>query len=301
MTLNDVEARKTLATLIRIGMGLLFVSGGWNKLYQLLDPALEPAVMSSYLGAHGYINTFFVAYLFDGADAFLTPWGFLTILSTFELVTGLLLLAGLLVRPIALIYAFLLWSFVIALPVMTAPGAAIEANTFTTPAILVQIRDIGLSGLMFLLFNLGSGRNSFDARVLPNLAKGTLARGDGLGLLLRVSLAAPLIVGGAFAGYADIQTFAMPGIVLFVVGLWILAGELPRFAGAALAAILIWFMVTKIGFDKSLIANLNGIKREFAFLAAAIGYALLGGGTVYTLRDCVRRIGASLSRTPTSS
>jgi|OM-RGC.v1.029007504 hypothetical protein len=43
-------------------------------------------------------------------------------LSVFELVSGLLLIVGLVVRPLSLAYAFLLWSFVVALPVMTAPG-----------------------------------------------------------------------------------------------------------------------------------------------------------------------------------
>ena len=64
-------------------------------------------------------------------------------------------------------------------------------------------------------------------------------------------------------------------------------------------AVSLKVMVQKTGFDKSLIANLNGIKREFAFLAAAIGYGLLGGGSVYTLRDSLRRtIGAFARRAP---
>lgn len=83
-------------------------------------------------------------------------------LSTFELLSGVALVAGFLVRPLALFYGFLLWSFVIALPTHTVPGVGIETKTYMAPAILVQIRDITLSGLMFVLYNLGAGARSLD-------------------------------------------------------------------------------------------------------------------------------------------
>ena len=68
--------------------------GGWNKLYQLLDPSLSDAILASYLGTTGYINQFFIDYLFSGfMGKLLTPWLFMTILSTFELVSGLMLVS----------------------------------------------------------------------------------------------------------------------------------------------------------------------------------------------------------------
>lgn len=94
------------------------------------------------------------------------PWGFLTPLSAFEFITGLALLVGLLVRPIALIYLFLLWSFVFSLPVHTVPETTIEAVTFEGPAILIQVRDIALAGLTGALFLVGSGRFGLDQRLV---------------------------------------------------------------------------------------------------------------------------------------
>jgi uncharacterized membrane protein YphA (DoxX/SURF4 family) len=71
-------------------------------------------------------------------------------------------------------------------------------------------------------------------------------------------------------------------------------GLFTRQAGAAIVLIMIWFMATKINADKSLIANLNGFKREFAFLAAGIVIALRGSGTYYTPSDIANRIRYSL-------
>jgi uncharacterized membrane protein YphA (DoxX/SURF4 family) len=88
-----------------VGIGLVFVIGGWNKLSQLIDPAREAAIVAAYTRPHGYINVFFTDYLFSGAfGEWLTPWSFLTLLSTFELVSGLALITGLLVRSLALIW-----------------------------------------------------------------------------------------------------------------------------------------------------------------------------------------------------
>ncbi len=281
---------QTLGLILRIGLGALFIAGGWNKLYQLFDPALQQFILNSYLGTHGYINAFFIGFLFESNGAVLTPWAFMAALSTFELLTGIMLVLGVMVRPIALIYGFLLWAFVIALPVTTTPGVTSESVTFTSPAILVQIRDIGLSGLMFVLFNLGSGRWSMDHKFLGTIGRGTSVTWDSLGLLLRLSLAAPLIVGGVFGGMADIQSFATPGFILVLTGFVILGGNGARLAGGILIGILLWYMAQKIGIDKTLIANLNGIKRELAFLGGGIVLLLKGGGNLYTITDITRRM-----------
>ena len=283
------------ATILRIGMGLVFVIGGYNKLSQLLSSDRSLAIVESYTGTSGYINEFFLNYLFSGSS-WLSPWGFLTALSTFELVSGIALCIGLMVRPLALVYAFLLWSFVFSLPVVTTPGVELEIKTYTSPAIFVQIRDIALSGIMFVMLIIGSGRFSLDSRILKNGVTSEHANWDNLGLLLRLSLAAPLLIGGFFANFSYIATFSTFQPILMILGLALLFGVKVREAATLVAAVMLWFMITKLNFDKSLIANLNGFKREFALLAAAIVIALRGSGNAYTPADISRRVRYALGR-----
>jgi len=276
------------ASILRVGLGLVFIVGGYNKLSQLLDPERMSAILGSYTGGKGYINELFLDFLFTGS--LLTPWGFLTALSAFELFSGLALVVGLLVRPLALIYAFLLWSFVFSLPVVTTPGVETNVSTYTSPAMFVQMRDIALSGFMFVLLALGSGRFSADSKLLANGVNSDNADWGKLGLLLRLSLAAPLIIGGLFGGYAQIATFATYQPLLLVLGVMLVVGLRTREAAAIVAGVMLWFMYSKFSIDKSTIANLNGFKREFAFLAAAIVITLRGGGDLYTPKDIINRV-----------
>ena len=278
-----------VALLLRIGLGSVFVIGGWSKLSQLLDPARSEAIVALYTGPKGYINTFFLEYLF-GPSSWLSPWGFLTTLSTFEFISGVALLAGFLVRPLALLYGFLLWTFVFSLPVVLTPGVAVAEKTYLAPALLVQIRDITLSGLMFILFNLGSGAYSLDARLMGSAAKQPTANWEHLGLLLRLSLAATLLVGGFFAGMANIKTFGMPALLMIAAGVAMLVDHrAARVAGGVLVAMMLIYILGKISFEKSLIANLNAVKREFAFVAAGLVLAIRGGGQLYTVPSFIER------------
>lgn len=294
---QPTDIRPDLTALaLRVGLGAVFVIGGWSKLGQLIDPARQAGLVGNYMGPHGYINEFFAQYLFTGPlGELLTPWGFLTVLSTFELLSGLALLAGLLVRPLALIYGFLLWTFVMALPVVTAPGVEVTVETFTAPAMLVQIRDIALSGMMFVLFNLGSGALSVDARLFGSAALETKAAWENLGLLLRLSIAAPLVVGGLFGGLGPLPTFATPRWILFPLGVLLGLGVGVRVLGAVVAAVMLWYIWAKTSVDKSLIANLNGFKRELAFLSAGGVLAYAGGGPKYTLMAAVEWMRAFLA------
>lgn len=300
MTNTDADAKgraEISALALRLGLGLVFVIGGANKLGKLLDPSSHDGLVASYTGTAGYINSFFLEFLFDGRlGGWLTEGGFLTLLSSFELVTGVMLMAGLAVRPLALIYGFLLWSFVIALPVVTAPGVVVEQSVFRSPAILVQIRDIGLSGMMFVLFGLGAGIYSLDRRwSLEDPDRGP-ASWRHMGLLLRLSVGFMFLVGGAFAGMDHIQSFAMPGWVLFGLGLLLVGGFGVRVAGYGAAAIMLWYMATKLSLDKNLIANLNGIKREFAILAAGGLLGWFGGGAKYRIKDLAASTKALIGR-----
>lgn len=277
------------ALFLRLGLGTLFIIGGLSKLSQLLSSDKHDAMVANYMGGTGYINELFQQYLFTGVlGELLTPSLFLTSLSAFELVSGIALVIGLLVRPLALIYAFLLWSFVVSLPVMTVPDTEIAVKTYTSPAIFVQIRDIALSGMMFALFNLGAGSHSFDNRHHQHVSTSSW---DALGLLLRLSLGIMFIVSGFFGEFAKIPTFATPLPLLSILGLALVFGNtlIVRTAGGIIVAIMLWYMVYKMNVDKSIIANLNGFKREFAFVAAGAVMIKLGGGALFTYQDLIAR------------
>jgi len=302
--------RDTAALWLRIGMGLVFVIGGWSKLGQLLGADGGAAMVSSYMGPGGYVNTFFTDYLFRGGiPALFSPWTFLTALSAFELASGLALLAGFLVRPLALIYAFLLWTFVFSLPVVTTPGVVPVMDTYTSPALLVQIRDVGLSGLMFVLFNLGPGRWSVDRAPTPTPISTSASASasaqasvswDALGLLTRLSLAAPLLVGGFFVGGDSIQSFATFAPLLVIVGTLLVSGVGIRAAALLVGAVMLWYMLGKLSLDTSFIANLNGIKREFALLGAACLLARFGGGDRFVWHSPFRNGNGVMTSSTTS-
>lgn len=286
------ERLAQVAFTLRMGLGALFVIGGLSKLSQLLSPTASGAMVASYTSTTGYINEFFMAFLFHpGTIAGFTPWAFLTTLSAFELVTGIMLLAGLLVRPVALIYAFLLWTFVIALPVVTTNGIDPGVKTYMAPALLVQVRDVALSGMMFALYGLGAGIRSVDYRLFGPEAIKPVMQADVAGLLLRLSAAVVLLVGGLFAGMPNIKTYIEPGVLLIIVALALLwGGQVTRYAAGAACLVLVVYMLGKLGFDKSLIANLNGIKRELALFAGAFVLAARDCGQLWTATDVGRRL-----------
>jgi len=277
------------ALILRVGLGIVFVIGGMSKLSLLLGSATHDGMVANYMGTAGYINTIFQQFLFpNGADGFFTPSGFLTALSAFEFFSGIALIAGFLVRPLALFYAFLMWTFVVSLPVLTVPGVEVTVNTYTSPALFVQVRDIALSGMFFTLFNLGSGLMSVDKRFVSQPKS---INWDALGLLLRFSLAMVFIVAGFFGSFAKIATFGTWQPLLAVIGLLLIFGsdKVVRGAGIAVIAVMLWYMAQKLNMDKSIIANLNGIKREFALAGCGAALLMLGGGSLFTMQDLISR------------
>ncbi|OMH39685.1 DoxX family membrane protein [Motiliproteus sp. MSK22-1] len=278
-----------IALLLRVGLGVVFIIGGTSKLSLLLSESTNKGMVDNYMSTSGYINELFQQFLFTGMlGNLLSPGGFLTALSTFELVSGIALVAGLFVRPLSLFYAFLLWTFVIALPTMTVPGVDIGVKTYTSPAIFVQIRDIALSGFMFVLFNAGTGIKSIDGRYTQTHAS---MDWNTMGLLLRSSLAIVMIVGGFFGEFAKIATFSTPQLLLAVSGLALIFGSkrVIQSAGFLVVGIMIWYIFQKFSLDKTLIKNLNGVKREFALLAAGLVLGLFGGGDRFTAVDILER------------
>lgn len=277
------------ALILRVGLGIVFVIGGMSKLSLLLFSATHDGMVANYMGTSGYINTIFQQFLFSGGtDSFFSPSFFLIALSTFEFFSGIALIAGFLVKPLSLFYAFLMWTFVVSLPVLTVPGVEVTVKTYTSPALFVQVRDIALSGMFFVLFNLGSGTKSIDNRFI---SESKIINWDNLGLLLRFSLAMVFVVGGFFGAFAKISTFATWQPLLAIVALLLIFGnhKVVRGAGFAVIVVMLWYMVQKLNMDKSIIGNLNGIKREFALAACGGVLVMFGGGNLFTLPDLISR------------
>ncbi|MGQ0683863.1 DoxX family protein [Bradyrhizobium sp.] len=292
---NTAATQSLLALILRVGLGLVFVIGGSAKLERLLTPSKARGIVDEYVGPLGYINQTFLDWLFAGhLPAFVTPWSFLTFLSTFELISGAMLIAGLMVRAQAVLWALLLWSFVFSLPVVTTPGVKLATATYTSPAEFVQIRDIALSGFFFVLYNLGPGRVSLDASRF-GLPAAFGRDWDALGLLLRLSLASVFLVGGLFAGYNKITTFGMPGLLLTAIGVGLVAGVGVRYFALAAVAVLAWFMLSKIAGASGTIGYLNSVKREFALLAGAAVLAAADGGRSFALDKAWRSVREGLS------
>lgn len=278
---QDSSKFELAALVLRIGLGLVFFSGGLNKLILLLNSNTSDAMVNNYMGTAGYVNAFFTNYLFTGSlGEFLTPYGFLTFLSSLEFVLGVMLIIGFLVRPISLLSGFLLWTFVIALPTQTVPSVVLDVKTYTSPAMLVMIRDIALSGMMFALYNIGSGLYSIDNKYFAKCSCLTLRENinwDSLALLIRLSLGVVLIVGGLFSGLDHIQSFKTSALILTVLGFAIIFLDI-KYLGYGLAALFLYYLVMKINFDKSIISYLNSVKRELALLAGALVLGYLGSG-----------------------
>lgn len=283
-----------IALILRLGLAAVFIIGGTSKLNLLLDSATHDAMVANYMSTSGYINSVFQDFLFTGfLENMLSPSSFLTLLSSFELFSGLALTVGFLVRPLSLIYAFLLWSFVIALPTMTVPGVEFTDKTYTSPAIFVQIRDICLSGMMFALFNLGAGSYSVDKKFF---SQDIIIQKDTVALLLRLSLGSVFLVAGFFSEFANIQSFKVYPLILIVISLGLLFGssKIVKIAGIATIIVMCWFIINKFNVDNTLIKNLNGFKREFALLAAGAALVSLGAGRLFTLQDIIDRVKKSV-------
>ncbi len=285
----DQQQGDIAALLLRVGLGLVFIIGGTSKLSLLLSEEASGGMVANYLGTTGYINTVFQDFLFTGfLGNILSAWGFLTALSTFEFFSGICLLIGFMVRPLALLYAFLLWTFIIALPVMTVPGESIDVKAYTSPALFVQVRDVALSGMMFVLFFLGAGKYSIDKKRVPHI---NTVPWETSGTVLRLSLGVALLVGGFFYSYGSIATWATVPLLLAVVGIMLVLGNelMCRVAGAVTVGIMLWFIVNKLNADKSIIGNLNGFKREFALAACGVVLALYGGSERFTAANMLHR------------
>lgn len=281
-----------IALVLRFGIGSVFIVGGWWKLSRALDPDRAGALVSRYLAPNGYINEFFQSYLF--ADGLLTPWAFMTILSGFEFFAGIALLLGIFVRPLAIVFGLLMWSFVAALPVVTTPNQLLTDTTYLTPALIVQIRDIGLSGFCFALAMVGSGALSLDNRLFGRGSASDVAAWASLGLLMRLSVGVVFLAGGFFFGLDHVKSWSSLPVISIAIGAVLLSGHAVRLAAIAGFLVLVVYCLGKVDLAKTTWDNLNAIKREFAFLAACALLVRFSGGNAFQIGALIRNPKAAL-------
>ncbi len=292
LTYRDIG---NIALALRLGIGSVFVIGGWWKLSRALDPERAGALVERYTAPNGYINAFFQDYLFT--NDLLSPWLFLTVLSSLELVAGIALIAGFLVRPFAILFGLMMWAFVAALPTLTVPGiedGADALKTYFTPAMIVQIRDIGLSGMCAVLAMLGSGRFSLDGNLMRRGQCNSNLSWAFSALILRLSIAVVFIAGGAFFGLDHVKSWSSMPLLLIVVGVALASGHYTRFAAGIAFSVLVIYCLSAVNLDRTLWDNLNAVKREFAFIAASFVLMVYPGSTQTQLLRLFERPGTVL-------
>lgn len=87
----------------------------------------------------------------------------------------------------------------------------------------------------------------------------------------------------------------MPGLLLTAIGIGLVAGVGVRYFALAAAAVLVWFMLSKIAGATGIVAYLNSIKREFALLAGAAVLAAVGGGRLFAVDKAIQSLRENLS------
>ena len=89
----------------------------------------------------------------------------------------------------------------------------------------------------------------------------------------------------------NIKTYIEPGLVLVIIALAILwGGRVTLYAAGAACAVLLVYMLGKLGLDKGVVANLNAIKRELALFAGAFVLAARDSGQLWTAPNLGRRL-----------
>ena len=269
-----------ISQILRLGLGLALIGVGLNFTSISTADNFGVAAFWAAFGESGLLTQVLTPGLFEagGLGTYLTPALALEIASYFCFAAGAALILGLLVRVFSFLFAliyFVPWiiSLIEAVPFVFNIGdfGSLAASTLT-------IRDVSMSLLFLVLFNLGSGAMSLDFKIgLPGTGPGRV-RWDAVAIKIRLPLAF-LFLGAA----ASDLTFGVPVYYTFpyltlAIGVVIFFGLAPRLSGALALGVIGWHLWVVLVQVSSFGAAMDVVLPEAPFVAAAIVFMLAGGG-----------------------
>ena len=178
-----------------------------------------------------------------------------------EMLLGILLIAGLFTPMVAVSVGLMFWAFTVANPVV----GEIRLS-----------RDLGLMGLCFAVALSGAQTLSLDRlRLTGAFALGN--RKDIILLLIRLSLAYPLLASALFSGGVldNPLNTTIPVSLVFITALFLAAGVLPRWLMAVVLVWMLYIIVTNTLANGFLI-GMDMVKRELGFLIGSMLYFVAG-------------------------
>jgi uncharacterized membrane protein YphA (DoxX/SURF4 family) len=246
----------SLALVLRVCVGIVFIIGG----IKLAFPSNPAALAAAYVDpSAGWISPYFADLI--TAQLGLEVSRFLQLQGLIEILLGAALIVGLFTPVVAIVMGLMYWAFTVANPVV----GEIRLS-----------RDLALMGICFAIALAGAGGWSLDSRLLGRRAR-LEGRKDAVVLLIRLSLAFTLVTSALFAGgvFDNHLNATLPRILVLILGLLLAVGVYPR----SLAGLVAVWMLYLIGANlaaKGLFPGLDSVKREIAFLGAALAVFTLG-------------------------
>ena len=242
--------------ILRISLGLVLVIGG----YKLAFPVDSIALGQSYVDpASGWISTFFKDLIENNLGLSIPE--FLRLQGMAEMMVGMMLVLGMFTTPIGILVALMFWGFVIANPSI----GEIRLS-----------RDLALMAISMGVAIGGGGAFSMDGQMFRKRSRLVHSK-DWVLIFCRMGIAFTLVTSAIFTEglFANALNSTLPVELVLILGVLIGVGLLPR---GWMGIVLIW-MVYLIGdslLSKEFYPALDSVKREIAFMGAAIVYVVLG-------------------------
>ena len=245
-----------LLTILRVVLGVIFILGG----IKIAFPADPEVFAAGYVDpATGWIAPVFAERITETLGISVSL--FLKIQGVIEIVVGGLMVIGLFAPFTPIVMGLMFWAFIIANPVV----GPVRLN-----------RDMALMGFSFATALAGGGILSLDAKYRGLQSKFSERR-DIILIMIRLGLAYALVTSSLFFGgplNTSLNT-TIPLFLVFVMGLLLAVGVIPRWVAAA---VFIWLLLP---FGQSIAAKgvfwgLEGVKRELGLMAASFVYLMAG-------------------------
>ena len=253
--IERIVPEKNVLTILRIALGVIFVTGGFKLAFHA-DPA---ALVASYSDPDkGWISPIIVDVIQNTLRVELGA--FLQIQGWIEMLLGLALILGIYTSLVAIVVGLLFWAFTVANPV----AGQIRLS-----------RDIALMGLCFALAIGGPGAFSLDKR-FRNTREFVGGRKDILLLLIRLSLAYTFLASAIFSGgvLSNHLNTTLPLVAVFLLGVLLAVGVFPKWIMAIVLLWMIYLLPVNL-FAKGFYMGLDSVKRELGFLAGSLVYMLI--------------------------